>query len=488
VLVLNSFNAGGAQVGGGRATREFEIADNLDFVAGRHSMRTGVLIEGGRYDSDEFLNANGTFTFSGLDDFNAGRPTTFTRRSGDPRVAFDQVQLGWYFLDDIRVRKDLSVSLGLRHEFQSHISDKNNFAPRAAVSWSPFKDGKTTFRAGAGIFYDWFGASTYEQTLRVDGVRQRDLVIQNPGFPNPFEGGTELPLPPSRIVADPGIVMPYVEQVSFGVQRQLGQWSRLLVNYMNQRGVHLLRGHNINAPLSDGTRPDPASGNINQVESTANSRTQSMLVNFNYVNPQAHFFFALSYVLSKSTSDSDGPLSLPADNFDLRAERGPSPGDARHRLFAMGNASLPLGFRLSAAFRIRSALPYNITTGFDDNHDTVSNDRPAGVGRNSARGAADWDLTTRLAWGFGFGTKTEGSVAEHVKIIRIRGNEDVLGGLPSGGSSNKRYRIEFYAQAFNIFNHTNATNFSGVQTSPFFGQATAAQPGRRLETGMRFSF
>jgi hypothetical protein len=52
----------------------------------------------------------------------------------------------------------------------------------------------------------------------------------------------------------------------------------------------------------------------------------------------------------------------------------------------------------------------------------------------------------------------------------------------------KKYRLEFYAQAFNLLNHANLGAFSGVETSPFFGQATSAQPPRRFELGTRFNF
>jgi hypothetical protein len=48
--------------------------------------------------------------------------------------------------------------------------------------------------------------------------------------------------------------------------------------------------------------------------------------------------------------------------------------------------------------------------------------------------------------------------------------------------------MEFYVQASNLLNHSNLINFSGVQSSPFFGQATAALPARRVETGIRISF
>ena len=54
------------------------------------------------------------------------------------------------------------------------------------MTWSPFKSNRTTFRAGAGIFYDWYETSLYEQTLRLDGTRQTDVIIRNPGYPDPL--------------------------------------------------------------------------------------------------------------------------------------------------------------------------------------------------------------------------------------------------------------------------------------------------------------
>jgi len=488
VLVLNAFNRGGAGILGTRRAREFELADNLDLVFGAHSLRGGLLVEAASYTSDDTRNANGTFTFASLADFRAGRPTTYTQRIGDARVGFDQLQLGWYLQDDWRIRKNLTLSYGVRHEFQSHVGDHNNFAPRAGVAWSPFKNGKTTLRAGAGIFYDWLGAETYEQTLRVDGRHQQDLVILNPGFPNPLLGASPLVLPPGRITLAPALVMPYVEQASFGVQRQFGKFSQFFANYFYQRGLHQLRGHNINAPLAGLERPDPTAGNINQIETTANSATHGLMLNLNTGNPMKGFMLGASYFLSKSVSESDGPLSLPANNFDLRVERGPSPDDVRHRLFVLLNTNLMAGFKLGAMFRASSAPPFNITTGFDNNHDSVSNDRPAGVGRNSARGDAQWDVSTRLSWGFGFGKPREPG-GGGPRMVRIRGDSsDALSQVPSMGGGNQRYRMEFYAQAYNLFNHVNLVNFAGVETSPFFGRATAAQPGRRMESGMRFSF
>jgi hypothetical protein len=488
-VVLNAFSSGGAQIEGGRRTREFELADNIDFVAGRHTMRSGILFEAGRYLSDERRNATGVFTFASLDDFNARRPTTFTRRAGDPSVEFNQYQFAWYWQDDWRATKSLTLSYGLRHEVQTNLDDKNNIAPRLGFAWSPFKDGKTAIRGGAGIFYDWFAASVFEQTLKVDGRRQRDIVIQNPGYPIPSSGGDEIRLPPSRIQMDPHLRMPYVAQASLGAQREIFVGAQLRVNYFYQRGVRLLRGHNINAPAPGRERPDPEAGNITQIEATARSENHTLMVGVNFNNMKRRFFGSINYLLSKATNESDSPFSLPADNFDLGTERGPAATDARHRVFGLFNMPLFHGVSLGTLFNYSSATPYTITTGFDDNGDSVSNDRPGGVGRNSARGAGQWNVSMRVSWGLGFGKQKEaGAQGGSPRIVRIGGNDGDVPALPSMSGANKRYRWEFYSQFSNVFNHTNRINFAGVQTSPFFGQATAALPGRRIEVGTRFSF
>ena len=60
------------------------------------------------------------------------------------------------------------------------------------------------------------------------------------------------------------------------------------------------------------------------------------------------------------------------------------------------------------------------------------------------------------------------------------------GGLPGGASS--RYSVELSVQAYNLFNRFNPTTYGGVMTSPFFGEATAASPARRIEIGTRIAF
>lgn len=490
ITVLDAFSSGGAQVAGGRRVNDFELAADIDYATGRHAARFGFLLEGGRYRSDEIRNGGGTFTFSSLDAYDAGRPSTYTRRTGDPLVSYSNVQLGWYAQDDIRLDRGLSVSLGLRQEVQTHVDDRRNLAPRIGATWSPRKSGATTIRGGAGIFYDWYEAQTYEQTLRVDGTRQRDLAVLNPGYPDPFSGGSStVVLPSGRIVQAPGLVLPTIARTNIAVEQAFGRYARLNVLYGYGRSRTALRGRDVNAPSADGVRPDPAAGVVTQVESTARSATHMLHTGLNLNLPWHRTSLFLNYTLGRAMNESDGPFSLPADNHDLRAEWGPSPMDARHRASAMLNMNLWRGFKLATTVNSSSGLPYNITTGFDDNRDTVSNDRPGGVGRNSARGAGRWDLGSRLSWAFGFGTRKDAGGGAPTIVIRTLGGggEPSMSGF-SGGADDKRFRVELYLAATNVLNHTNPLAYSGVQTSPFFGRPTSAAGARKLELGMRVGF
>lgn len=488
VSVLNAFNSGGAQLEGGRSLTDIEIADDLDIAIGRHAMRTGLLIERGAYSTDERRNATGTFTFSDLNAYAAGRPTTFTRNIGDPHVSISQLQAAAYFQDDYRASKSLTLSGGVRQEYQTHIGGLH-LGPRGGAVWSPFKNGKTTVRGGAGIFFDWFDAQQYQQAVQLDGSHQQIETVVQPGYPDAFAGGLAVRLPNGRVQIAKNIEQPVIKEANIGVEQQLARGIRLNTMYIRRRGSQGLRGVNINAPRADGTRPDPTAGTITDIQSTAASAFDALNVGFNMSNPDRRIFFAMNYQLSRTINETDSPFSLAADAYNLAAERGPALFDARHRL--MGFTNFPLFNRrltMGWSYRVQSALPYNITTGRDDNNDTISNDRPAGVTRNSARGSTTVDISTRLAWKIGFGTAPSPTQAgPQVRIVRGGGDSNVLGDMMTG-DANKRYSVELYAQAFNLLNHTNAINFSGVVASPFFGQATSAAAPRRVEVGARLNF
>ena len=282
----------------------------------------------------------------------------------------------------MRVRKDLTISAGVRQEFQTHIGGLH-LAPRGGIAWSPFKSGRTTIRAGGGVFYDWLDAQTYEQGVQLDGTHQQIDTIMQPGYPDVTLGGRAIVLPAGRVQFAPDLEQPQLSEAIAGVEQTLPGEVRLNAMYLRRRGTNLMRGVNVNAPLANGLRPDPASGTVTEIQSVGRSQLDAISVNLNYMRPQRRLFLAANYTFGRSNDEADNPFSLPANNYDLAAERGPALGYPQHRFMSMANVPLKKRFRLATSLRIQSALPYNITTGRDDNGDTVSNDRPAGVTRNS---------------------------------------------------------------------------------------------------------
>ena len=492
IRVLDAFTSGGAQLGGGRASTDVEFATDVDYARRGHAVRMGALVEGGVYRSDNRSNYLGTFTFPSLADYDAGRPATYSRRAGDALVNYSQWQAGLYLQDDWRVRKNLTLSAGARQEFQTNLPDRWNLAPRGGATWSPFKNGRTTVRAGGGLFYEWLDADTFEQTLRVDGIRQQDLVIVNPGYPDPFSGGaSQQILPASRYLLGSTVVMPKRAIGVLAMTQQLSPTVALNLSYSRTKAWDRFRGRNVNAPLN-GVRPDPALGNITEVESSARLAADSIMAGMNFNVPARRTFMFANYSWNRQRNDADGPFSLPADNYDLAAEWGPAGGIPRHIASAVMNTNLVKNLRLAVSGSARSGAPYNVTTGRDDNGDTVFNDRPDGTGRNSAKSTRSFDAAARLTYAFGFGQRPPSTGGPMGQTLIIRGGGagagDLLSGIGGGGAENKRVRIELFVAASNVFNNVNPLGYSGVMTSPFFGRATGAGPARKIDVGMKVGF
>jgi hypothetical protein len=510
VVVIDAFSSGGAGVASEGSTRTLEIADDFDFNVGRrHAMRVGLLLEAGAYRNLDARNAAGTFTFSSLDAFLAGRPNSFTQRLGQLRTAFSQYQLGVYWQDDFRISRALALSVGVREELQTNVGDAMNLMPRLGFTFTPTR-ARLIVRGGYGLFHDWYDASLHDQTLRVTGQAdaQRDLLILNPGYPDPSGGVTATILGSGRVQAAPDLRMPYVHQASIGVERTITRNLTLQTSYNRIRGRNQLRSRDVNAPDAFGVRPEPGVGSVTQIESTGRSASDRINANLSYRVPQRRTFVAANYTWARVRNHADNPLSLPADSRNPDAEWGPASQDVRHRFNAMVNVGLPLGMRTAVNGVAQSAVPYTVITGSDDNRDGVTNDRPAGVARNSERGAARFDLNIRVTRGFGFGGSREGAPRgpEGGGPVVIAGGpgggpggggrgEGPRGGPGGGGffggpggNDDSRFRIEFYVQGFNILNRTNFLNFSGNLQSPFFGNPTSAAQARRVEVGMQFRF
>jgi carboxypeptidase family protein len=446
-----------------------EMADVLTWTAdraGRHTLKAGVDVMAVQSFGNNPINTSGTYSFpAGAGPFNPLDKTTyprlFTQNIGDASFRVRETVASTFGQDEWRLRDGLQVNAGMRWDRTAWpVSDtpENDVALRAGLSFDPWKQGITVFRVAAGRYYD-------ESLLPIARDAELGFVqitIQNPGYqgdPRTFDTSGTNPRRSGPAVQQVNVNRgaptsnPYTDQFSIGVQRQLGSDIGLTADVVRALGYHLFVGGDLNYPDPvTHLRPDPTVQQILVTESRGQSWYTGLQAGL-YKRLSHDYAYSLAYTWSSSENDTDGRATIPQDQNDILADRGPSLNDARHRVTANGTVVLPWALHVATVITARSALPYNIITTTDANGDG-QNDRAPGVGRNSARGSASFQADVRVSKVFTMGA----------------------------------YQLELVAEAFNITNRSNWTTYNGTVGALTFGQPTAAGLPRQLQFGLRFNF
>ena len=481
---------------GERRNTSVVLASDLDYVRGRHSVRSGIQIDGSSWHSTLNSNYLGTYIFTSLAALQAGTPSNFTRRLGDPNIDYSVLNAAAYVQDDFRVRRNFTISPGIRYEAQAHLRDWKDLGPRVGVTWAPFTSGRTALRASAGIFYDWLSQTTLEEVERVDGFHEQELNVVNPQFPTALSSATALPA--NRYFLDSNLRSPRSTRFSGGVDQTLytsPAWSmRTSALYAYTRTDHAWRGLNEN-PLVAGQRVDSRFANVVDVVSDALAEQHQLTLTWNIgLPPQPpgneipRWFmwkrFALygNYMITSARNNTDGDFVL-APGGTLVDQWGRSVLDIPSR-FTFNFISLQFKrTQISGTVSQQSGTPYTETTGVDTNGDGLFNDRLPGVARNSLRGADQWNLS--LYAGYMLSLRRRATPLTGIVATQFTGST-----VSSVGtfSDTVRYRLTFSLQAQNLTNRDNYTGYSGTLTSPFFGQPTAVLNPRRIIFNIAFNF
>ena len=464
IIVLDAFTGGGAQSDRSRTEHHFTLTDTVSWAAGRHAVKAGFQIpDWSRRRFDDNTNTAGTFYFSGLGDYAASRPYSFIEQAGNGHVLFIEKVLGGFAQDEIRVRPNLTVVMGLRYDWQNYFDDNNNVSPRASVAFAPASG--TVIRGGVGLFYDRSGPGPIQDVLKYDGTRLLRFVVSNPGYPVAFPSGQPLAAAPSSIVTfAPGVVIPSSLQYSVGLERELRKGTSASVTYTGTRGYDQFRSRDVNAPLQPLylSRPDPSHGVVRQIESAGEAQSQSVQFTLKgRLAPRATG--SVQYTLSKATNDTSGVNWMPPNSYDLSRENARADFDQRNRFDLIATLNSGSWANLGVALALYSGRPYSLVTGHDDFNTGTANARPAGVARNSVEGPGYADLDLR--WSRELRLGSAGAPAN------TSGASVVLG-----------------IDAFNVLNRVNYSRYIGTLTSPFFGQAIAAQPARQIQLSARVKF
>ena len=471
IVVLGSFTGGGAQGDRLQTENHVNLNDIVSWSAGKHEIRTGINVPDiSRRGLDDYTNFGGTFTFSDPAGLSAEAALFAGTAAGERTCCLPGDGGGGFFQDEYHLRPNLTISSGIRYDWQNFFHANKDFSPRASFAWAPKKSRKTVLRGGAGFFYDRTGPGPIFDLERYNGSRLRQIVLTNPPYPEVLDSANLAAQPTGITRLDPTVRMPYTVQFSMGVERQIYKSTTLSATYWATRGVSLFRSRDVNAPPPPDylNRPNPELGVYRQIESSGHLQNDAMEISFRGQITR-YFNGMIQYTLGRAYNDVAGNYSastrtiginaFPANNYDLSGEWARADYDQRHRLNVLGTVRAAKYLDFGIGFFANTGAPYTETTGRDDNHDGYANARPVGVRRNSLQGPGFAELDLRWSHDFLFEKgKKEGP------------------------------RVTFALDAFNVTNRVNYVTFVGDLASPFFGQAVAAKPPRRLQLSARFNF
>ncbi|MSO21366.1 MAG: hypothetical protein EXQ56_13090 [Acidobacteria bacterium] len=258
-------------------TNNFQYFDNAVYVLGRHNMKFGGMFTRIQFNDFFGVRYTGAFAFANLNNFLRNEPQQFFGTIfSDPVRGVRQNLAALYVQDDFKLTDNLTLNLGLRYEFitvptevNGKISNlrnvlrdadftvgdpyfqnpsKKNFAPRLGLAWDPFANGKTSVRAGVGVFYDEILPYYYRAT--VNFVPPFNITYRLTGAKLPLAWAPGQPLPAAERsvlgTLEYQTAQPYALQYNFTLEQQVGSGTSVVAGYRGYRGIKLLGITNVN--------------------------------------------------------------------------------------------------------------------------------------------------------------------------------------------------------------------------------------------------
>jgi len=434
------------QLGGGNGyplfttpTQTYQGTEGIAYLKGRHNLHFGVEIRHGSVDNTRNRHGKGLISFQSLQDFlEAGSvdpdciqdpcgPEFGEVLEGNTRRIITQNAFAAYVADEFHFNSKLTITAGLRYDVSGVIHEKddllanfipsigfaqvgkqistpyhvqhNNFAPRLGVAWDPWGDGKTVFRAGAGIIYETAPISDFIGQTAGGGIGLNVIPTGAQGVtpgggtitaavlaPNgnqlnwtsstgqvfPFLGqptncnympGNPLASGPCSITSvRDHLDTPYTIFWNANVQRAIGNWSSLQVGYVGQRGVKLFSLLDINQPnptasaacfegggdefaCEQQNRPFfnqyPFLGETTEFGNAESSSYDALQVTYKTrswkgLNVVSGYTYA--HAIDESTSNRHFNIQ---NSLDVRGDRGNSDFDLRHRFTLAATYAIP---------------------------------------------------------------------------------------------------------------------------------------------------
>lgn len=553
------------------ATNVFQVLDTATYARNAHLLKFGFDFRYTQQNAFRDVQSRGLLIFPGQVSITLpdGTPTVFPFITGNPLAnllfglplvtggaRLDNAQhlrtesYNLFVNDNYRITPKLTLSLGLRYEFNSppvdtedraniydtatgklvqvgangiprggYEADKNNFAPRVGLAWALGKDSKTVVRTGYGVYFDqsplapgeglYFNAPYFDFRYYYQS-QQAPLTVYNP-FPFNTPGQSA----PSAFAYDRNLRTSYTQHWNLSVQHQLGNSTVAEVAYVGSKGTKLLSSRDINQPTPSTRQPNlprnPLFSEITQQEGSGASNYHSL-----QARVQQRLAAGLSllgaYTFGKSIDNASGVFAstgdpnYPQNSFNLAAERGRSGFDVRHRFSLSYSYDLPFGKNLNGAAKallagwqtfgvitLQTGRPFTVALlpEFDNSNTGISNLGFLGNDRPNLVGQARLDNPTPDRW-FNTGAfvfPRFGSFGNAGRnILDGPGYQNVNFSLVKNTALKERATLQFRTEFFNLFNHPNFGLPDNFLGSPSFGRVFSADSPRRIQFGLKLLF
>ncbi len=512
---------------------------------------------------------NGQFTGNAFADFLLGLLRSTSRAPGEPFSNTYTSQAGFYVQDDWKVSPKLTLNIGLRYELnfpelervnkmssfdpktgfvpvadgrliavdasgnlvtvgRSPLGrrlwrlDTNNFAPRFGFAYRAFGDNRTVLRGGYGIFYNQIVAGNgLSQMYRGIPFRIRQTFTNTTArviatWEQPFPRGVAAGgFTPHGI--NPDFPSAYVQQWSLGIQREVTADLLIDVTYLGSKGTHLPLLFDINQPEPgpgpiQPRRPWPQWSNVfwRDAVGTSNYHGFSLRIERRFSQGLS---FLTSWTISKSIDLGAPPSTSGVGEADvqnprnLRAERGLSEFDARHRFVTSFVYELPWGrgrrwlsavhpildhvlggWQVTGILTLQSGRPFTVITTRDISNTGGAN-RPFVVGDPRVKKPTPdrWFNTDAFSDVLPPGVFAYGNAGRNILIADGINNLDL--GLFKNFRLGEERRLQFRAEFFNVANHANFGIPDRNRASSAFGRVDATTTlNRQIQFGLKLIF
>jgi len=386
-------------------------------------------------------------------------------------------------------------------------------APRSGLAWSVPGRLKTVIRAGFGIYPNQAAYSIVTNLAQNLPFFVTKTVNSAVTLSPTFTTGNALTANPIGTVGgnnlDHTFKIEYNEVWNFSLERELTPSTLLSLLYVGSRTVHADSGTVLNVPLPGAgaiaaRRPIPQLSQIADIRWNGWATYHALTVAAKRRFAKGLMFDA-NWTWSHSIDDASDPgatlnePNLPQNVYDLGSEKASSSFDHRHRVVVSFIYQLPLTgkpsgwvhailgqWQLGGYFTAQSGAPFTVNIASDQaNIGAGPAQRPniSGSPDNGPKNPQQWFDTSvfSLPALFTFGNAPRNAVIGP-------GLREFDLSLQKDFRVTEATKLQFRAEAYNLFNHPNFNIPNRIAFAPNFGSISSAQDSRQLQFAMKFLF